>query len=39
VGWLKLDKDKMQGTILRFPKREDITMPIQENLIVELYSK
>jgi small subunit ribosomal protein S4 len=39
VGWLKLDKEKMTGTILRFPKREDIVLPIQENLIVELYSK
>jgi len=39
VGWLKLDKEKMTGTILRFPKRDDIVLPIQENLIVELYSK
>jgi small subunit ribosomal protein S4 len=39
VGWLKLDKEKMSGAVLRFPKREDITFPIQENLIVELYSK
>jgi small subunit ribosomal protein S4 len=39
VGWLKLDKEKITGTIVRFPKREDIVLPIQENLIVELYSK
>jgi small subunit ribosomal protein S4 len=39
VGWLKLDKDTIAGTVLRFPKREDITLPIQENLIVEFYSK
>ncbi len=39
VGWLKLDKDNLSGTILRLPKREDITVPIQESLIVEFYSK
>jgi len=39
VGWLKLDKEKISGTVLRLPKREDILLPIQENLIVELYSK
>lgn len=39
VGWLQLDQEKMTGTIMRLPEREDITLPIQENLIVELYSK
>lgn len=39
VGWLKFDKEKITGTVLRLPTREDITLPIQENLIVELYSK
>ncbi len=39
TGWLKLDKENMTGTILRLPKRDDITIPLQENLIVELYSK
>jgi small subunit ribosomal protein S4 len=39
VGWLKLDKENIAGTVLRLPKREDITLPIQENLIVEFYSK
>lgn len=39
VSWLKLDKEKITGTVLRSPKREDILLPIQENLIVELYSK
>jgi small subunit ribosomal protein S4 len=39
VGWLKLDKEKITGTVVRSPKREDILLPIQENLIVELYSK
>ncbi len=38
-SWLKLDQDKYTGTIQALPNREEITMPIQENLIVELYSK
>lgn len=37
--WLELDRDKLKGTVKSLPTREDITMPIQENLIVELYSK
>ncbi|UCC12229.1 MAG: 30S ribosomal protein S4 [candidate division WOR-3 bacterium] len=39
VEWLKLDAENLSGTVIRMPKREDITLPIQENLIVELYSK
>lgn len=39
AGWLKLDKKTITGTVLRLPTREDILIPIQENLIVELYSK
>ncbi len=38
-SWLALDAENMKGTIQSLPTREDITMPIQENLIVELYSK
>jgi small subunit ribosomal protein S4 len=37
--WLELEKDNFKGMIKSFPAREDITMPIQEQLIVELYSK
>ncbi len=37
--WLELEKENMKGIIKSFPVREDITMPIQEQLIVELYSK
>jgi small subunit ribosomal protein S4 len=37
--WLELDPEKPQGKVLSLPSREDLTMPIQENLIVELYSK
>ena len=37
--WLELDKDQMKGQMKALPNREDITIPIQEKLIVELYSK
>lgn len=37
--WLELDRDAFRGTIKAFPVREDIVTPIQEQLIVELYSK
>ncbi|WP_243369557.1 30S ribosomal protein S4 [Geotalea sp. SG265] len=37
--WLELDKGAFKGSVKTLPVREDITMPIQEQLIVELYSK
>lgn len=37
--WLELDKDNYTGNVKALPNREEITMPIQEQLIVELYSK
>jgi small subunit ribosomal protein S4 len=37
--WLSLDKAKMEGTFLNLPNRADIPVQVQENLIVELYSK
>jgi len=37
--WLDLEKENMRGAIKAVPAREDITMPIQEQLIIELYSK
>lgn len=37
--WLKLDKEKFFGEVLDLPSREQLTMPIHEQLIVELYSK
>lgn len=37
--WLELDKENMVGSVKALPTRQDITMPIQEKLIVELYSK
>ncbi len=37
--WLDLDKENRKGVVKGFPVREDLTMPIQEQLIVELYTK
>jgi small subunit ribosomal protein S4 len=39
VPWLRLDKAKMEGEFLDLPNRQDIPIEVQENLIVELYSK
>jgi len=38
-AWLEFNKDEAKGRVIMFPEREDITMPIQEHFIVELYSK
>ena len=37
--WLDLNRDAMEAKIVAFPAREDIDLPIEETLIVELYSK
>ncbi|MDJ0849632.1 MAG: 30S ribosomal protein S4 [Myxococcota bacterium] len=37
--WLEIDKESFTGTVKALPTREDITLPIQEQLIVELYSR
>lgn len=37
--WLLADHDNLTGKILRFPERGDIDAPVQEQLIIELYSK
>jgi small subunit ribosomal protein S4 len=37
--WLELDAAGMSGKVLSMPAREDVNFPIQEQLIVELYSK
>ena len=37
--WLEIDTESQQGTIKQLPVREDITLPIDEQLIVELYSR
>lgn len=39
VSWLSLNNAEVTGTVTRLPLREDIPMEIQEQLIVELYSK
>jgi small subunit ribosomal protein S4 len=38
-SWLELDKDSYKATVKAMPNRDELTMPIQEQLIVELYSK
>ena len=38
-AWLSVDPDGLRGTLQSVPRRDEITMPIQEQLIVELYSK
>lgn len=38
-SWLNIDHDNFKGKVIALPNREELTMPIQENLIVELYSK
>lgn len=37
--WLELDKDAMKGVVKTLPVRDDVTMPVAENQIVEFYSK
>jgi len=37
--WLQLDKENYKGKVLRLPERVDISVPVDEHLIVELYSK
>lgn len=37
--WLTVDKDKMEGQVISTPQREDVDIPVNETLIVELYSK
>jgi len=38
-SWMEVEKEAFKGTMSGLPNREDLTMPIQEQLIVELYSK
>jgi small subunit ribosomal protein S4 len=37
--WLDLEKENLKGVVKNLPVREDLTMPMQEQLVVELYSK
>ncbi|MDR7857654.1 30S ribosomal protein S4 [Tissierella sp.] len=39
VKWISMDLDQLKGSIVAEPTREDIDIPVEEHLIVELYSK
>jgi small subunit ribosomal protein S4 len=39
VDWVDVDKDKVFGIFTRIPTREEVVIPVEERLIVELYSK
>ena len=39
VDWVSVDKEKVFGIFTRIPTREEVVIPVQERLIVELYSK
>lgn len=38
-SWLSVDVDKLEGKVLSVPERDEIDTPVEEQLIVELYSK
>jgi small subunit ribosomal protein S4 len=38
-AWLELDANALTGRVLSLPQREDVTLPVEEHMIVELYSK
>jgi small subunit ribosomal protein S4 len=38
-NWVSVDFDKLSGSIVALPTREDIDYPVEEHLIIELYSK
>jgi small subunit ribosomal protein S4 len=38
-GWLDVDRDNLKGRVLALPTRQDVTLPVEEHLVVELYSK
>ena len=37
--WMERDKNSLKGTVVAFPPAEEIDVPVEEHLIVELYSK
>lgn len=39
VAWLEIDASKFEGTFRAFPAREEMNLPVQEQLVVEFYSK
>jgi len=38
-NWLEVNREALSGRVTSIPKREDINLPVNEQLIVELYSK
>ena len=38
-NWIEIDRENLKGRVTALPKREDIQLPVNEQLIVELYSK
>lgn len=38
-GWLEVDWDRLQARVVSLPTRADVTIPVEEHLVVELYSK
>jgi small subunit ribosomal protein S4 len=38
-GWIEMDINNLKGKVLNYPSRDDIELPVQEQLIIELYSK
>jgi len=38
-NWLEVDKESFKGVVKALPNREDLALPVQEQLIIELYSK
>ena len=38
-GWIEMDTNNLKGKVLNYPSRDDIELPVQEQLIIELYSK
>ncbi len=39
IGWVEVDQDKVSGVFVRVPMREEVQIPVEERLIVELYSR
>ena len=39
MTWIDINRDTLSGKIIALPKREDVNLPVNEQLIVELYSK
>ena len=38
-SWVEVDPEKMIGKLLRLPTREEVALPVQEKLVIELYSR